>query len=247
MTRLHSRTMTRGQTLVEFALIAPLLIVMLFGIITLGIGVFYQQQLTNAAREAARFAAIHSATAQCPTTSWRQPNWSRVGPEIDQTTYYACDPPNLRWPEMTGHARANTWGINRNGVHFAACWSGYWDADPAVNPNAYDAAPRKAVDGSANKFEPCTIGGIDPRTELSSLPCPPPMTSTADDTASNLAYSSDGSSANQVTVYACYVWTPPMGGIGFPVLCPSGFCSVEIVPSAVTMRAVITEAMQHQQ
>ena len=47
--------------------IAPALIVMLFGIITLGIGVFYQQQITNAAREAARFAAIHSATSQCPT------------------------------------------------------------------------------------------------------------------------------------------------------------------------------------
>ena len=90
----------RGQTLVEFALVAPVLLLTIFGIITLGIGVFYQQQLTNAARETARYAAIHSATAQCPTTSWRQPNWSRVGPEIDQTTYYACDPPNLHWPKI---------------------------------------------------------------------------------------------------------------------------------------------------
>ncbi len=39
------RAGTRGQSLVEFALIAPLLFLMISGIITLGIGVFYQQQL----------------------------------------------------------------------------------------------------------------------------------------------------------------------------------------------------------
>ena len=246
MIRLRRLAQSRGQTLVEFALIAPLLILMMMGIVTLGTGVFYQQQLTNAAREAARYAAIHSATSQCPTTSWLQPNWSRVGPEIDQTTYYGCDPPNLRWPEMTAHARDQVWGLSRGGVHFAACWSGYWDGDPVANPNSYDAAPRKP-DGTANEFEQCTIGGIDPRTNSSSLPCPPPLTTAADDMASNLAASTDFSSANQVTVYACHVWTPPAGGLGFPILCPGGWCSVEIVPSAITMRAVITEAIQHQQ
>lgn len=246
MNRLLRSGRPRGQTLVEFALVAPLLVVMLFGIVTLGIGVFYQQQLTNAAREAARYAAIHSATSQCPTTSWLIPNWSRVGPEIDQTTYYACDPPNLRWPEMTAHGRDHVWGLDRGGVHFGACWSGYWDEDPVANPNAYDAAPRKS-DGTANPFEPCTIGGVDPRTESDTLSCPAPLTTAADDMASNLASSTDLSSANQVTVFACYVWSPPLGGLGFPILCPGGWCSVEIVPSAITMHAVITEAMQHQQ
>ena len=123
----------RGQTLVEFALVAPVLLLMIFGIITLGIGVFYQQQLTNAARETARYAAIHSATAQCPTTSWRQPNWSRVGPEIDQTTYYACDPPNLHWPKMT-RTGGVTCGGSTAARELSACWSGYWDADPSANP-----------------------------------------------------------------------------------------------------------------
>ena len=67
------RHRTRGQALVEFALVAPLLFLVIGGIITLGIGVFYQQQLTNAAREAARYAAIHSETSQCPTRSNREP------------------------------------------------------------------------------------------------------------------------------------------------------------------------------
>lgn len=236
----------RGQTLVEFALVAPVLLLMIFGIITLGIGVFYQQQLTNAARETARYAAIHSATAQCPTTSWRQPNWSRVGPEIDQTTYYACDPPNLRWPKMTSHGQSHVWGLNRSAVSFAACWSGYWDADPSANPNAYDAAPTKA-DGTANEFHQCTLAGADPELATDSISCPAPATASSDDMASNLAASSDFSSANRVTVYACYQWTPPLGGIGFPIPCPGGWCSVEIVPATVTLRAVITEAMQHQQ
>jgi hypothetical protein len=244
---LSRRPSQKGQTLVEFALIVPLLVVLISGIITLGIGVFVQQQLTNAAREAARYAAIHSATSQCPTTSWKEPNWSRVGPNIDQIDYPTCDPPSLQWPEMTAHAREPISGMNRDGVDFAACWSGYWDDDPALNANAYDAPPAKP-DGTPNKFYDCKIGGIDPRTATDALSCPPPLTTAADDMASNLAASSDSiSPANQVTVYACYQWAPPLGGVGFPILCPQGFCTVEIVPSVVTMRAVITEAMQHQQ
>lgn len=228
--------------MVEFALVAPLLILLLLGIITLGLGVFYQQQLTNAAREAARYAAIHSATSQCPTTSRLDPNWSRVGPEIDQDTYYDCDPPDLQWPEMTDHARSQVWGLDRSAVSLSACWSGYWD-----NPvNGHDAAPAR-LDGTLNEFRECTIAGIDPRTRTQDLPCPAPMTTATDDTASNLAASTDRSSANQVTVYACYSWQPPLGGLGFPILCPGGFCTVEIVPATIEMRAVITEAMQHQQ
>lgn len=229
---MFGRSTGRGQALVEFALMAPLLFLVIGGIITLGIGVFYQQQVANAAREAARYAAIHSATSQCPTTSWLDPNWSRVGPEIDQETYYECDPPNLRWPEMTKHGRGHVFGLDRSGVHFSACWSGYWDGDPAVSPNAYDAAPARA-DGTPNTFHECRIGAIDPRTATSSISCPAPMTSTSDDMASNLAASSDLSSANQVTVYACYVWSPPFLG--------------DLIGGSITLRAVVTEAMQHQQ
>ena len=218
----------RGQALVEFALVAPLLFLMIGGIITLGIGVFYQQQLTNAAREAARYAAIHSETAQCPTVSNLEPRGSMLPPEVPD---YDCDPPNLRWPKMTSHARGQVWGLDRSQVHVAACWSGYWDDDPAVNPNAYDAPPRQN-DGTANQFHECTIGGVDPRTSTSSLPCPPPLTTVADDRSSSLAHSAVPT-ANQVTVYACYRWAPP-------------FLS-QFLGGSVTMRAVVTESMQHQQ
>ena len=237
--RAHTR---RGQTLVEMALVAPLLIVLLFGIITLGIGVFYQQQISNAAREAARYAAIHSETSQCPTVSNLEPRVNMLPPEVPD---FDCDPPSLRWPQMTGHARELVFGLNASGVRIAACWSGFWDDDPAVNPNAYDAPP-SAPNGTPNTFRECTIGGIDPRSNAGAIPCPPPTTSAADDRASSLAHSAVAT-ANQVTVFACYEWSPPMGGVGFPILCPEGWCFVEIVPSVVTMRATATEAMQHQQ
>ncbi len=220
---------SRGQALVEFALVAPLFVVTLVAIFTLGIGVFYQQQLTNAAREAARYAAIHSATSQCPTTSNREPQWSRVGPEIDQETWFECDPPTLRWPKMTAHARAMIWGLDTSQVHFAACWSGYWDDTPM----AWDAAPL-GPDGVVNEFRECTIGGVDPRTNSSALGCPPPLTSLSDDQASNLAVSSpQQSAANQVTIYACYIWAPPF--------------ITDLLGGGITMRAEITEAMHHQQ
>jgi hypothetical protein len=213
----------RGQALVEFALVAPLLFLVLGGLVVMGIGVFYQQQLTNAAREAARYAAIHSETAQCPTVSNREPHFSMLPNDVVD---YDCDPPHLRWPQMTGHARGHVWGLDASAVHFAACWSGYWDG-----VNGWDAAPI-AADGTANEFRDCTIGGVDPRTDGSSIGCPPPLTTEADDQASSLAHSAIAT-ANQVTVYACYVWTPPALG--------------QILGSSITMRAVITEAMQHQQ
>jgi len=75
MPRKHTpRTVTRspalgGQGLVEFALVVPFAVMLIFGVISLGLWVFYQQQVTNVAREAARFAAIHSSTAICPTAA----------------------------------------------------------------------------------------------------------------------------------------------------------------------------------
>ena len=47
----------RGQALTEFALVAPLLFLILFGIIQLGFLFGGQNGLTNAAREAARYAS----------------------------------------------------------------------------------------------------------------------------------------------------------------------------------------------
>ena len=57
MRRFHRRG--RGQALVEFALIAPLFILILLAVFDLGRGVFMYTSITNAAREAARLAIVN--------------------------------------------------------------------------------------------------------------------------------------------------------------------------------------------
>jgi Flp pilus assembly protein TadG len=49
----------RGAVAVEFALLLPLLIVLLFGIIAFGIALFRVVNYASAAREGARYAAVH--------------------------------------------------------------------------------------------------------------------------------------------------------------------------------------------
>lgn len=46
----------RSQALIEFALVSPILLLLLFGIIDIGRAVFYYDTLANAAREGARVA-----------------------------------------------------------------------------------------------------------------------------------------------------------------------------------------------
>lgn len=48
-----------GQELVEYALVLPLVLLILFGIIEMAVIVFSYDTLVNAAREGARYGAIH--------------------------------------------------------------------------------------------------------------------------------------------------------------------------------------------
>lgn len=59
---------TRGQALVEFAIIIPVFLGMLMGILDFGRVVWATTSLASAAREAARYAIVHggSATDPCP-------------------------------------------------------------------------------------------------------------------------------------------------------------------------------------
>ncbi len=57
----------RGQSLVEFALVLPILLIMIFGIIDFGMGLRSYISLTNATREGARFAAVGNPAGTYPT------------------------------------------------------------------------------------------------------------------------------------------------------------------------------------
>lgn len=205
--------------MVELAMVMPLFTMVIFGIIVLGLGVFYQQQVTNAAREAARYAAVNTATAQCPTVS-------REDPSAPPQTYYRCDAPEAGWPKMTAAGRSFIFGIPPTAVRISACWAGY--TDPGK-----DAGPRNLTTGDPNPFAACTIGGTDPRADPAGIPCPPPVTTVLDDTASAMS-ASNGLMANEVTVFACYEWNPPLAGF-------------LLIPESVTLRGVVTEKLEYQQ
>lgn len=214
--------------MVELALVAPLFFMVIFGIIILGIGVFYQQQVAHAAREAARYAVVNTGSAQCPTVSNLLPDAAVVA-----NSYWACDPPATRWPEMTAHTRESVFGLSRSAVHVSACWSGFWTKDTLGNWADYDALPRDQTTQLPNPFRQCTIGGNDPNLSAENLSCPGPITTASDDMASSYV-TSTGGNTNQVTVYTCYEWKPPLAGF-------------LLIPSTVTLRAVVTEALQYQQ
>jgi Flp pilus assembly protein TadG len=55
---MRKRPTKRGQSLVEFALILPIFLLFLFGIIDLGRGVYAYNTIQNAAREAVRVAIV---------------------------------------------------------------------------------------------------------------------------------------------------------------------------------------------
>jgi hypothetical protein len=234
----------RGQTMVELALILPLFTMVLTGIIVLGIGIFYQQQLTNAAREAARFAAIHSATADCPMIGSLDP--AGVDPETGYSGSYP-EPisytPDLAgtcyddWSPMVGWMRQRLFGLSPATVHLAVCWSSYHDT---IHGN-YDAPPPgdyeiPAGSGVAQHFATtwaqCTIDGQDPTTNSSAIGCAPSLAT--DDTGSSMSEAPGIIIGNRVTAYACYRWTPPLAGF-------------LLIPGEVVLRGVVTEPIQRQQ
>lgn len=225
----------RGQALVEFALVLPLFIMVLVGVIVLGILVFYNQQLANAAREAARFASISSATAQCPVTSQLTP------PQVDPLTghtgawapppsYVACDV--KPWPKMTAFARSKVFGLDRATVNVSACWSGYrtgtqYDAPP---PGTY--LINSVSTSIASSWVQCTIDSRDPTTSSNAIRCQSGLPTV--DTASDMSEGQGRIVANRVTAYACMVWSPPLAGF-------------LLIPETVTLRAVVSEPIQRQQ
>lgn len=233
--RRHS--VSRGQALVEFALVLPLFVMVLTGIIVLGTIVFYNQQLANAAREAARFAATHSASAQCPVVSnLAPPNLDpltgHTGAWAPPPSYVACDRPQNSWPQMTAFARSKVFGLNAASVALSACWSGYRTS------TQYDAPPSGTyvinfstvvIDSS---WAQCTIDGQDPTSNAGAIRCQSGLATV--DKSSDMSEGQGRIVANRVTAYACFSWSPPMAGF-------------LLMPQTVTLRAVVSEPIQRQQ
>lgn len=58
----------RGQSVVEFAFVSIIIMLIIFGTIDLGRGVFARAMLTNAVREGTRYGIVNAAQAATPAT-----------------------------------------------------------------------------------------------------------------------------------------------------------------------------------
>jgi hypothetical protein len=67
MGRLSGRHRSRGQALVEFTLVAPMLFLLILGTIEAGRFILFYEVMNNATREGARYAIVHGADSTCPS------------------------------------------------------------------------------------------------------------------------------------------------------------------------------------
>ena len=103
------RTSARGQALPEFALVAPLFFMLLFGIIEAGRFIYYYEVLSNATREGARYAIVNGAGSDevgCPT-----------GPAAPSST--PCD---TAGNDVVKKVRDSAIGVLGSGITVDRCW-----------------------------------------------------------------------------------------------------------------------------
>jgi Flp pilus assembly protein TadG len=110
--RARRRHRSRGQALVEFAFVAPVFFLLLFGIIEAGRFIFYYEVLNNATREGARYAIVNGANS---ITACAQ--GGPTGPAAPNTT--SCDP---NGDDVAQAVRTAAIGTLGTGVTVDRCW-----------------------------------------------------------------------------------------------------------------------------
>jgi Flp pilus assembly protein TadG len=124
-----TRYQSRGQALVEFALVAPVFFLILFAVIEGGRFILYYETLNNATREGARYAIVNGANSLCTATSGptgpMPADWTKAVP--------AClDVPGAR---VVQRVKDSAFGLLGNTVTVTPQWLG-------PNGNARDSRVR---------------------------------------------------------------------------------------------------------
>ena len=107
---------SRGQTLVEFALVAPMFFLVLFSIVEGARFIFYYEMLNNATRDGARYAIVHGENSFKPTGPPNDPSGADVIARVKQSAFgilgsavtvtptWTNPPKNVRGTTVTVHA-----------------------------------------------------------------------------------------------------------------------------------------------
>jgi Flp pilus assembly protein TadG len=80
-----ARRSSRGATLVEFALVAPIFFLVLFSVVEGARFVFYYEMLNNATRDGARYAIVHGENSFDPTGPPNDPSGADVIARVKQS------------------------------------------------------------------------------------------------------------------------------------------------------------------
>jgi Flp pilus assembly protein TadG len=78
-----TKNLERGQNILEFALVLPMLLIVLFGVLDLGRIFFASISLTNAAREGVRYLTIHPDDVSHDYDAF----WGSISAVIDEANY----------------------------------------------------------------------------------------------------------------------------------------------------------------
>jgi Flp pilus assembly protein TadG len=126
------RNDSRGQALVEFALILPILVFLLTGFFDIGRVVLAHDALSHAAREAARYAIVHGGSVQnsCPVGPLST-DWKTV-PATTVTCPYPSPSKTSIYQEAQEQAAASGFSITVEACYGEGC-SGNTDALGATN------------------------------------------------------------------------------------------------------------------
>jgi len=113
------RRVSAGQALVEFALVAPIFFMLLFGTIEAGRFILFYEALNNATREGARYAIVHGSNSSCP---------SGPMPPGDPTPLGCYDPSG---DNVKQRVRDGAFGLLGSGVDVVPVWTGLGNARDA--------------------------------------------------------------------------------------------------------------------
>jgi hypothetical protein len=98
-----------GQATVEFAMVAPIFFLLIFGIIEGGRFMLYYHTLNNATREGARYAIVHGSNSRCPS-----------GPMPPGETAPACYDPT--GANVVQQVKDSAFGVLGTGVTVTPVW-----------------------------------------------------------------------------------------------------------------------------
>jgi Flp pilus assembly protein TadG len=141
----------RGQSLVEFALVLPLFLVMLMGVVDVGRAIWAQNSLASAAREGARYAIVHGGTDYntCPVG----PTARTVIPAADATCPYPSPSKQSIVDAVVANATAGGTSLT-----VTVCYGANCSGNADTNTNARGQPVTVAVTSQVNLILPQLVG-----------------------------------------------------------------------------------------